>query len=304
MESFESTKIELNPEDAAEEKLHEILNNPEYLFLTEFPVHRNRIDEAEDSITALAIAEELIEKRLNATFKFKFLGGTGQYEVSSVLAESVKLDIKNMKTNQETIGVGGDAYVVVARSENQDYPDEVCFKFAKNEETPRGRNSSSQEAEIHEDFFNASQEVPDLHIGIPRPLYSVEMGADKIIVMEKLQAKSIDDILRGMGSIPDWLDIEKFAADLKSFLDEMHKQGLYHRDMHVGNIMIKQTPVEPEDGKWGYVIDFGLSGHGTEGMEPYKKTVAGQVFTYMDDYAIIKEVSKALSEHRQRHKEA
>jgi hypothetical protein len=52
----------------------------------------------------------------------------------------------------------------------------------------------------------------------------------------------------------------------------------------------------PEDGMYGYVIDFGFSDYCSETLEnPYQKELNGQVFTYLEDYAIIEKVKKSLN---------
>jgi serine/threonine protein kinase len=117
-----------------------------------------------------------------------------------------------------------------------------------------------------------------------------------MIVMEKLHARSIDDILRGFGNLPHGFDVDAFCDALKAFLTDMHARGLYHRDLHYGNIMITQegSDIPASERPMGYVIDFGLSGYAQESMDPYKKEGAGTTFTYDDDYGRIESVKHDL----------
>ncbi len=304
MESVKSIEFEVNPEVEAEKKLDKILSDHENAFLIEHEANNSRIENAETYVEALQIAEELILKRLERTFHFKLMQSIDGVSTESINVRGIKKTIDSIKENKEQIGEGGDAFVVIAKNEIREFPPEVCYKFAKVEETPRGRNAMNYEAEIHDDFYKTVNELSNCHIGIPLPFYSVELGADKMIAMERLYARSIDDILRGMGSLPEWFKIDDFCDQLKELFAELHQRGLYHRDMHVGNIMIRQTPNEPEDGKWGYLIDFGLSGYGMEGMDPYRKEVADAVFTYADDNGIIEIVRHSLHEYQNRNKGA
>jgi len=301
MEAFKSPAEKgKNSEAEAEEKLDEILSDADFAFIGAHPKNMDRIDNAETAVEALAIARELISARAERTFTFTLSKAVEGVEAISVNVEGVKRIIESIKENQQKIGEGGDAYVVIDKNELKEFPPEICYKFAKKEETPRGRNSMSGEADIHGDFYTASLEVPELGIGVPSPLYSTEVGKDKILAMEKLPAKSVDDILRGMGTLRNWFDVDEFCDRLSAFLTQMHERGLYHRDMHVGNVMINQSAEMPEDGNWGYVIDFGLSSHGIEGMDPYKKEVAGTRFTYNDDHGIVEEVRQKLHGYQAR----
>tara|TARA_B100000508_G_scaffold137106_1_gene130998 strand:+ start:84 stop:998 length:915 start_codon:yes stop_codon:yes gene_type:complete len=300
IETLEDKTESVDPEVQAERELEAILDDPEYDFIEAHPKNIEAINAAETAVEALAIAKGLILKRLERTFKFDLLREVEGVEVGEVNVEGILKTLESIKANQQKIGEGGDAFVVVDKSEIKNLPPEVCYKFAKDEETPRGRNTLSMEASIHTDFYYASLEVPEHGIGVPIPMYATEVGKDKLLAMEKLPARSIDDILRGMGRLPDWFDVDDFCDQLSEFLTAMHDRGLYHRDMHIGNIMISQSEELPEDGKQGYVIDFGLSAHGVAGLDPYKKEVAGTRFTYTEDHVIIDEVRRLLNGFRDR----
>ncbi|MCD5381517.1 MAG: hypothetical protein LR008_02995, partial [Candidatus Pacebacteria bacterium] len=210
MESLESNNNQETAEDNAEIRLEDILSDPDNSFLKEHPANWEKVnpDEVDSYVEALQEAESLINKRLEATYKFTLLKKIEGTEAVELSVEGMKSAIDLVKQHQLHIGEGGDAYVVMDKNDIEEFPPEICYKFAKEESTPRGRNSMAYEAEIHEEFYAAAEELSSLNIGIPLPYYSTELGRDKILAMEKLQAKSIDDILRSMGTLPDWLDIE------------------------------------------------------------------------------------------------
>ncbi len=287
-------------EKVAFEELDALLEDPENSFLTEIPQNIERIEGASSAVESLRIAKELILKRLERTFEFSPLFEVEGVEVISANVEQIHAFMERVKKDHTFVGEGGDALVVMADNDIMNLPPELCYKIAKSETIKRGRNSLAEEAKIHEEVMNLAAELVDSKIGIPTPHYVSEIGNSKIFAMEKLPAKSVDDIMRGQGSVPEWLDIDEFCAEIKKLIDHLHLHGIYHRDLHVGNVMVRQSIEAPEDGTYGYMIDFGLSGYGQENMDPYRRESAGETFTYRDDYAIVSEVKKALSTRRNR----
>lgn len=296
--SQEAVNRQLQKDAAAE--LDRLLELPENSFLTQIQRNQDEIFNTPTAVEALAVATQKIEQRLERTFKFQLMRPVEGVDQMTVNHIGIKEVIDNIKANQTLIGEGEDAFVVIDKNEIKEFPPEVCYKFSKKETTARGRNSTSQEADIHSRFYDVSLQLSTSKIGVPMPFYATEIAGDQMIAMEKLPAKSVDDILRSKGRLPEWLDIDAFCEELTNFLKSLHEHNLFHRDMHTGNIMISQS-LEPSD-KWGYVIDFGLSGSGIDGMEPYRKEEAGKIFTYNDDCAIIKSVKIELNRLRDRQK--
>jgi serine/threonine protein kinase len=303
-ESFGNQKPQERPsaeieEENAEKELEALLEDPDNAFLTEIESNRRFIDECKSAVRALAFAKSRIEERLSKAVNFQGFD-YGEVTLKEVDLPALKRTIDNILKNQLEIGRGGDAFVVVDKNEIRELPPEICYKFALDEKTPRGRNSTSYEAELQGMFYDAALEKADSKIGVPMPFYCVEVGSKKMIAMEKLGAKSIDDIKRGKGSVPEWLDVEEFCRQLTAMVDHFHEHDLYHRDMHFGNVMITQKAKLDEGDKWGYIIDFGLSGVAKEEEFAYKKQVAGDSFTYDNDYGMIKEVRLLLNDLKSR----
>jgi len=295
MEKISSgTSAHSEQEKLLDRALDELLDNPEYSFLTTIPQNVTRIESAATAAEALAIAESLIRQREQRTFVFSEANIPGVESVDLVYA-GVMRTLKEIQKHQMEIGVGGDAVVVVVETEMHDGTYDVCYKFAKQEETPRGRNTMEAELDLHSQFHATLSEVEDLRVGVPSPYYYSAIGQSNFIAMEKLVARSIDDLRRGMGAIPPWVTpehIEEFCSELKRAIDICHEHNLYHRDLHFGNIMFTQSKVEMPN--LGYIIDFGLSSHGIKGLEPYRKERGDQVFTYGDDYGRIQSVKQEL----------
>lgn len=302
MKGFEALQhsAEKNPEEKAELQLQQLLDNPDNAFLSAIPSNLQSIEDAETATLALLIAEQKIEERNSRVFAMKVPEGVESEQLSY---KGMRRALRMINESAQQIGMGGDAFVVVSKVETLDGVSEVCYKFSKAAETPRGRNVMDQEMDIHSQFYELLSPLEELQIGVPKPLYYCEMANQKFIAMEKLPARSVDDLLRGFGSLPDWFDddcVDVFCDELTKTLDVCHANGLYHRDLHMGNIMVAQAKTREDAPKLGYIIDFGLSSRGIDGMEPYKKEAQGRVFTYADDYGRIKHIGSELKKLKKR----
>lgn len=283
----------------AEEELDRLLEEPGNEFLNDIALNRDRIENAESAKEALEYARTKIRERMEGSVRYKQITQIEGVEMNERDLYGLGRTVEHIWHNAQTIGVGGDAVVVIARNELPRLPPEICYKFATTEKTRRGRNPVAEEAELHGEFYEATKKIHS-QIGVPQPFYSLEVGDKKLIAMERLQAESVDHILRGKGRLPEWIDIDELCDALKTTLDELHKQHLYHRDMHFGNLMITQKDTLNDGDKMAYIIDFGLSGKAEIDEYAYKKEVAGYTFTYSDDYGMISQLRQSLKALRSR----
>lgn len=298
MESPKDTFTESEKESRAEGELDRLLTDPEYAFLHQ-PQNSSRIDDAATAVEALRIAKELIARRHQATVRMLVTSEQGELtdgrESEFVSYEGLLKTIEKLDAHRQEIGVGADAVVVVATNEYYNGKYEICYKFAKEPATPRGRNAMDVEIDLQGEFYRVANTMPENTVKVPRPYFYTEIGSRKYIGMEKLPARSVDDIVRGHASIPSWVTerhIDMFVQDLVELIDVCHEQNLYHRDLHPGNIMFTQSRTETE--KLGYIIDFGLSGRQVPGFDPYRKETNTETFTYEDDYGKIAKVKDDL----------
>jgi serine/threonine protein kinase len=287
--------LEVDSEELSQTRLEEIFADPDNAFLTEIPQNLERIERATSSEEALTIAQELILLRLERTFKIEPLYDLDGFETARVDFKKMYNFLESVKTNNRFVGEGGYATVVSSPTDDiVNVPTEVCYKIAKHVIAP-DLSSLSKEAKMQETFASVAEEVGG-HLNVPQPYFIAEIGNTKVFAMEKLPAVSLRDLEEGKGFVPDWFNVDIFCEQLRAFLDTLHQKGLYHRDLHEGNIMIRQSVELPEDGMYGYVIDFGFSDYCSETLEnPYQKELNGQVFTYLEDYAIIEKVKKSLN---------
>jgi len=71
------------------------------------------------------------------------------------------------------------------------------------------------------------------------------------LLMERIKGVSITELI-GKGLLPPpGFNLDRFEKQITEFLEQMHAAGIYHRDLHDGNVMI-----EEETGD-ACIIDFG-----------------------------------------------
>lgn len=74
------------------------------------------------------------------------------------------------------------------------------------------------------------------------------------IVMERIVARSLADEIGREGRLP-WQRVVHIAAQVAACLDTAHAQGVVHRNLHSGNILL----LDNADGDYVKVRDFGLA---------------------------------------------
>lgn len=111
----------------------------------------------------------------------------------------------------------------------------------------------------------------------------------KYLLMERLNAVSIEDVACGRAELPESFDFYKFSVALKKYIEDMHDVfNIYHRDLHEGNIMIDKVTGMP------YVIDFGTSKEFYGEGDPYEVVKGNVVERKTSDEGMIKKVLERL----------
>ena len=186
----------------AEQELETLLARPENAFLTQVPANHEQIESAESAISALAFAQRRIHERLESTLSVK-RAVQGHVEAVRTNAETVVAVLNEVLAHAAQIGEGADGRVVIDTRGEHGLNPEVCCKFALVETQKRGRNSMIEEIEMQSAFYEAAASYADARIGVPEPYYEVDTGSTQMIAMEKLYARSVDDVLRGEGDVAD-----------------------------------------------------------------------------------------------------
>lgn len=125
----------------------------------------------------------------------------------------------------------------------------VCYKiFFPLDVQPLGTNSIALEADMQNTVW---QEGERYGVRAPKYHYFISNETVRAIAMERLNAVSIEDVLWGREVLPNAFNIDVFSMALAQYMRFLNEKGIYHRDLHGGNVLIDTQTGMP------YVIDFG-----------------------------------------------
>jgi serine/threonine protein kinase len=225
-------------------------------------------------------------------FELEKISIVKEYEplIKEVIANN-EAEIKFVLSNADSrLGEGRTANVCFLEANTK-----VCLKIYKKEENITGADFYLPAAK-EMSFLDKLQGL-DAKVRIPKAYACFEDDEKQnsdFLMMEALSAVSVDDILQGRADLPANFDLASFRNDMIDFVQKMHKAGVYHRDLHEGNIMI-----DKETGQI-YVIDFGAASEfygepdpGERG--PYSIMKNGVERKLTSDESMVKSVVKKLS---------
>jgi len=200
------------------------------------------------------------------------------YERNKRIIEKLLEEIKNK------IGEGMTAEVYFLDSNEK-----ICLKILK----PTKDVPYHVPLEREMNFLSDLQGI-DKEVRVPRPYLTADYSENeseeglRFLIMERLDAVSVRDVLDGKEALPSGFNIVNFRNKISSFLEKMHEKNIYHRDFHAGNIMI--------DRKTGnfYVIDFGASTKDFGNDNPYIEIRSGDSVNFTEDEANLTRVCLAI----------
>ncbi|MCR4314443.1 MAG: hypothetical protein NUV84_04320 [Candidatus Uhrbacteria bacterium] len=153
------------------------------------------------------------------------------------------------------LGQGLVAKVFSLRREGFPNDWHVCVKLVEDQVAYERVNTVLEETEI-------LAQVSSLHVeGVrtPVPLFSISGTRKDGIAMEQLDAFHFHLFRDGKRmnqpnpELAKGFDVGGFFSRVRAFVAEMHRKGVYHLDLHSGNIMIDRKTGMPR------IIDFGQS---------------------------------------------
>ena len=185
----------------------------------------------------------------------------------------LKRFLENKKTNElancieelsgkaEVIGVGGNAEILAMP---KGLFEGVCLKRLK-DLTAFQNNDFNNEFEIQVKA-NSADVVTPLSMLLVQDIKTKK----KFIIMERVRGFSLEDVCKRRKTLPPGFNMEDFFSKLKKQIDNLHKAGVYHRDLRPGNVMVNEQ-LDP------VIIDFGASAvvtSGEGGMSVYEDVVS------------------------------
>lgn len=204
------------------------------------------------------------------------------------LIKLVAQEARDGKIN--TIGEGQTAKVATSKID-----DSFCYKSITDPKKYSEGNSVKKEMEFLDEL--TSDEIKKTGVIVPRPYY-YQMGPQAhVCVMERLDLTKVAEIVDGLKPLPQNFNFESFFHSLNNFISTMHSKGIYHRDLHGGNVLIDNKTGAP------CVLDFGSAKKGSlnNENEVYQEidSTTGKTTKFVEDEVMIKkherEIKKILN---------
>lgn len=155
-------------------------------------------------------------------------------------------------------------------------------------------NDLESESGFLAELYALASKKPDFRIGVPAPYFFVSDPRIDILAMEDIShAVSIKNIMEGQLAIPTTFPLGKAFEMLRQFVSYMHEEGLYHRDLREGNIMLNLSATESGEDPLLYIIDTGFA------IKTFSAEQAREGMDKTPDNGMINIVEKLLKTHLQ-----
>lgn len=193
-----------------------------------------------------------MEKREPILTKSASIEKRGGKENLSEIEGEVLVRIEEIRGGNCIIGEGKTAKVFVCEKDQWS-----CYKMINSSYSPRLRVDQEMK---HMDNLHK------LKIRIPLPLFTVICGNVEVLAMERVNGHTIREIIDNGIELPDDFDFDSFFQELDGFLKIMHSNGIYHRDLHEGNVMM-------DDNGKPWIIDLGDASRSFSEEEAYSSSI-------------------------------
>jgi tRNA A-37 threonylcarbamoyl transferase component Bud32 len=192
--------------------------------------------------------------------------------IEDIDPEELLACVQSLEKRSEQIGWGKNADILAVGDKNYRM---LCAKKLK----PKPYLIDNRP----EEEFKYQEMVRELGVRTP---FSIAMirnieTKEEYIIMERIMGVSVGDVVKNNAPIPEAYNHELFFEKLERDLKKMHEDGIYHRDLHVGNVMIDENgnPV---------IIDFGSATIAFSGDEDkYVQTQVKKYNSFTDRYEVV-----------------
>lgn len=197
--------------------------------------------------------------------------------VESKETEALMSCIESLEIHAESIGEGGNAEILAI---NEGPFSKVCLKKVK-EKPQIVCNDIDRENEIQSMARKAG-------VRTPLSLISFETESGTYFIMEKINGSNIEEVLSNPSLLPESFVYDTFISDLNQQIERMHTAGIYHRDLHVRNVMVNEEGLP-------VIIDFGTATEGTGSDFTYEELAT----VYNETKGIYEQVSGKFKDDKQ-----
>ena len=192
--------------------------------------------------------------------------------------------IERIAENPVELGRGRTAVVrTVQEPESQQ---SICIKEITNPESEFYINNVEQELKFQTVAYQAG-------VRVPRPFLSATTENGRAyLAMETIIGHSIEEIVKQNIELPPSFEYDTFCQKTELLFRKLRNNGMQHRDVHIGNIMIEWETGEP------VLIDFGTAAIPFDEDSNREPTgIPGQFRVIRQDLASWAECKKILMKH-------
>jgi len=166
--------------------------------------------------------------------------------VSNIVPQTIEASIErsNNEKTESFLGDGQTAEVLASMRQPT-----ICYKVFFAEQDQIGQNTLVEEIDLQ---IIAQRILSEKGWNVPEVYAFIRNDYGDAIMMEKVPGASLRHLMNGRAEVPENFNLDEFIDKTKSFIKDMNDEGIYHRDLTPGNIMVG------EDGE-PWIIDFGRS---------------------------------------------
>lgn len=211
-------------------------------------------DKTEDYATALSSLKDFIQRRRDAMNEVRINKSETGEKLDKRGIEDLLAEIRTTMSNPERfLGNGATADVFSLRTSSQDLDTMICTKVITDKERYTENLTLAKEMRVMDKLRNLQVEG----VRSPAPLFTFSNLRHTGLVMEQLDAVNFRRVIEGQTTegvkdeLPANFNNEDYFKRLRAFIDQMHKEGVVHGDLHLRNLMVDRETGFPR------VIDFG-----------------------------------------------